>query len=43
MNLPNIYATPEMVQKFITDLGSFKAFGPDCIQVIVIKNFVREL
>ena len=38
----NISVTPKMFQKVITNLNSLKA-GPDCIQVLVLKNCDSEL
>ena len=32
-----------MVKKVTTNLGSLKASGPDCIQVVVLKNCETEL
>ena len=32
-----------MVKKVITNLGSSKASGPDCIPVVVLKNYEPEL
>ena len=32
-----------MVKKVTTNLGSSKASGPDCIQVVVLKNCETEL
>ena len=31
-------ATPMMIKKVITNLDSSKASGPDCIQVVLLKN-----
>ena len=41
--LHNISITPKMVRKVITNLDSSKAFGPDCIPVVVLKNCEPEL
>ena len=38
LKLDNIYITPKMFRKVITNLDSSKAFGPDCIPVVVLKN-----
>ena len=43
LKLHNISVTPKMVKKFITNLHSSKASGPDCIPVVVLKNFQPEL
>ena len=32
-----------MVKKFITDLVSSKASGPDCMLMMILKNFEAEL
>ena len=32
-----------MVKKVITNFDSSKAFGPDCIPVLVLKNYELEL
>ena len=37
LNLHNISITSNMVKKFITNLGSSKSSGPDCIPVVVLK------
>ena len=36
--LHNIYVTPKLVKKVLTSLDLSKASGPDCIQVVVLKN-----
>ena len=36
--LHNITLTPKMVKKVIMDLDLSKAFVPDCIPVVVLKN-----
>ena len=41
--LHNISVTPKMVEKFITNLDSSKAFGPDFIPVVVLRNCGPEL
>ena len=38
LKLDNIYITPKMFRKVITNLDSSKASGPDCIPVVVLKN-----
>ena len=43
LKLHNISITPKMVKKVITNLDSFKASGPDCIPVVVLKNCEPEL
>ena len=43
LKLHNISITPKMVKKVITNLDSSKASGPDCIPVVVLKNFEPEL
>ena len=43
LKLHNISITPKMVKKFITNLYSSKASGPDCIPVVVLKNCEPEL
>ena len=43
LNLHNIFITPEMVKKFITNLDSSKPCGPDCIPVVVPKNCKPQL
>ena len=43
LKLHNISVTPKMVKKIITNLDSSKAFGPDCIPVVVLKNCEPEL
>ena len=43
LKLHNISVTPKMVKKVITSLGCSKASGPDCIPVVVSKNFELEL
>ena len=42
LKLYDILITPKLA-KVITDLGSAKASGPDCIPVVVPKNFEPEL
>ena len=43
LTLHNISITPKVVKKVITNLDSSKASGPDCIQVVVLKNCEPEL
>ena len=43
LNLHNISVTPKMVKKERTSLDSSKAFGPECILVMVRKNCKPEL
>ena len=43
LKLHNIFITPKMVKKVITNLDSSKASGPDCIPVVVLKNCEPEL
>ena len=43
LKLHNISGTPKMVKKVITNLDSSEASGPDCIPVMVLKNFEPEL
>ena len=43
LKLHNIYVTPKMIKKVITNLDSSKASGPDCIPVVVLKNYEPEL
>ena len=42
LKLHNISLTPKMVKKVITNLDFSKVFGPDCIQVVVLKNCEPE-
>ena len=39
----NIFVTPEMVKRIITNLDSSNASGPNCIPVVVLKNCELEL
>ena len=39
----NISITPKIVKKVTKNLASSKASGPDCIPVVVLKNFEPEL
>ena len=41
--LHNISVTSKMFKKVITNLESSKAYGPDCIPVVVLKNCEPEL
>ena len=43
LKLHNIFVTPKMVEKVITNLDSSKASGLDCIPVVVLKNCEPEL
>ena len=43
LKLPNISLTPKLVKKAITNLDLLKAYGPDCIPVVVRKNYEPEL
>ena len=43
LKLDNISVTPKMVRKVITNLDLSKASGPDCIPVVVLKNYEPEL
>ena len=43
LKLHNIYVTSWLVKKVITDLDLSKAFGRDCIFVMVLKNCAPEL
>ena len=38
LKLHNISVTPKMVKKVIMNLDSSKAFGPNCILVVVLQN-----
>ena len=38
LKLHNIFITPKMVKKVITNLDSSNTFGPDCVPVVVRKN-----
>ena len=42
LKLQSISITPKMVKKFITNLDSSKAPGPDCIPVVFLKNCQHE-
>ena len=41
--LHNISVTPKLVRKVVMNLDLSKASGPDCISVVVLKNFEPEL
>ena len=43
LKLHNISTTPQMIRKVMKNLDLAKASGPDCIPVVVIKNFEPEL
>ena len=43
MKLHNISVNPKMVKKVVINLDLSKAFGPDCIPVVVLKNREPEL
>ena len=43
LKLHNISVTPKMVKKVIMNLSLSKAFSPDCIPVVVVKNCEPEL
>ena len=43
LKLHNISITPKMVRKVVMNLDLSKAFGPDCIPVVVLKNCEPEL
>ena len=43
LKLHNISVTPKMVKKVIMNLDLSKAFGPDCIPVVVLKNCEPEV
>ena len=42
-NLYNISVPPKTVKKFLTNLDSSKASGPNYIPLVVLKNFEPEL
>ena len=42
LKLHNISVTPKLVKKVITNLDSSKASGPNCIPVLVLKNYEPE-
>ena len=43
LKLHNISVAPKMVKNVITNLDLSKASGPDCIPVVVLKNYEPEL
>ena len=43
LKLHNISKTPKMVKKVIANLDPLKASGPDCIPVVVLKNYEAKL
>ena len=43
LKLHNISISPKMVKKVITNLDSSKASGPDCIPVVVVRNYEPKL
>ena len=43
LKLHNIFITPKVIKKAITNLYSSKACGPDCISVVILKNCELEL
>ena len=43
LKLHNIFKTPEMVEKVITNLDTSKASDPDCISVVFLRNCETEL
>ena len=43
LKLHNISVTPEMVRRVVVNLDLPKASGPDCIPVVVLKNYELEL
>ena len=43
LKLHNIFKTPEMFEKVITNLDSSKASDPDCIPVVFLRNCEPEL
>ena len=43
LKLHNISVTSKMVKKVIMNLDLSKASGPDCILVVVLKNYEPEL
>ena len=42
LKLHNISVTPKMVRKVVMNLDLSKASGPDCISVVVLKNYEPE-
>ena len=43
LKLHNISVTPKMVRKVVMNLDLSKSSGPDCIPVVVLKNYEPEL
>ena len=43
LKLHNISVTPKLVKSVITILDSSNASGPDCIPVVVLKNYEPEI
>ena len=43
LKLHNVFVTHKMVKKVITNFDSSKAFGSDCIPIVVLKNCEPEL
>ena len=43
LKLHNISVTPKMVKKVVMNLHFSKTSGPDCIPVVVLKNYYLEL
>ena len=43
LKLYNIFVTPKIVQKVVTNLDLSKESGPDCIPVVTLKNCETEL
>ena len=43
MKLHNISVTPKMVEKVMTSLDLSEMPGPDCIPVVLLKNYEPEL
>ena len=43
LKIHNISLILKMVKKVITNLDSSKASGPDCIPVVILKNYEPEL
>ena len=43
LKLLNISISPKMVKKVITNLDSSKTSGPDCIPVVVVRNYEPKL
>ena len=41
--LHNISLTSKMIKKDITTIDSLKASGPDCIPVVILKNYEPEI